>query len=230
LSALICCLLANPVLAKENGVIQSGNLARQVVALTFDDGPKPEFSQRILNILDLYGIKATFFVVGKEAREQPDEVYRMYDSGQEIGSHTYSHASLMGLSEKEIKIEIEKLDGLIYEITGQRPKYFRPPGGAYDGRILGIVKDHGMSLVLWDLNSSDYDSESEEFEIDKDYDALAKELADRVIKKAKNGSIILLHNGSSQTIKALPAIIEGLRAGGFAFVTISELLNPGESW
>lgn len=217
-------------LAKEFGVIHHGDSERHVVALTFDDGPKPEFSQRILSILDLYGVKATFFIVGKVAEEHPDEVFRMHDSGHEVGNHTYSHPDLLRLNLNEVRKELRKTNNIVYEITGKYPKFFRAPGGLYNDRILKIITDEEMFLVKWDVNASDYDAESFVFEIDKDYNALAKDLVERVTKKAKNGSIILFHNGAPQTVKALPAIIENLREKGFGFVTVSELLNPDENW
>ncbi|MFH1709522.1 MAG: polysaccharide deacetylase family protein [bacterium] len=205
--------------------IWNGNKARNAVALTFDDGPKPEFCNPILEILDRYGAKATFFVVGREAQDNPDLIMRMYDSGHDIGNHTYSHMSIKDSSKGEALSNIQKCSQVIYDITGEQPKYFRPPGGTTNSRISNGLKKMGLKTVYWSLNAVDYIDKTPGYEVPEDYQFMAKELSKRVVDKMSPGTIILLHNGSEQTVKALPFILSELKNKGYGFVTLSDLME-----
>ncbi len=203
----------------------NGDKTRKVVALTFDDGPKPEFCQHILDILDMYGASATFFVVGREARENPDLIMRMENSGHEIGNHTYSHEPLNGMSVGDALTDIQMCSEVIYDITGKQPKYFRPPGGGYNKGISKGLKRMGLKTVYWSLNAGDYNEITPGYEVPEDYQAEGMRLSKRIVDKVSPGAIILLHNGSEQTVKALPFILEELKEKGYGFVTISDLLE-----
>ncbi len=223
--SLILFFLASNSYGEIRGSIWRGDRERKVVALTFDDGPKPEFSNKILDILDRYGVRATFFVVGEEAKMHGDIVFRMDDSGHEVGNHSHTSQSGRVLSEKEFIEQIRMTNDVIYEILKKHPKYFRPPGGWYNAAVHREINNMGMKIVNWTINANDYVEEREEFDVGEDWDRQAKELVMRILSGVEGGSIILFHNGSPQTVRALPSIIEGLKEKGFGFVTISELIS-----
>jgi peptidoglycan/xylan/chitin deacetylase (PgdA/CDA1 family) len=215
---------------KSKESIWMGPDTKKAVTLTFDDGPSDEGPNPancilLLDILDKYGVKATFFIVGKQAEMHPDMIMRMHDSGHEVANHTYSHMAASEMSKGEALADIQRCSAVIYEITGVQPKYFRPPGGDNnDDLSLGISK-MGLKKVFWSLNPSDYVTVDSVIENVEEYKATSIKLADEVIQRASNGEIIILHNGSEQTIQALPVIIEGLKKAGFGFVTLSDLLE-----
>ncbi|MFA5928187.1 MAG: polysaccharide deacetylase family protein [Candidatus Margulisiibacteriota bacterium] len=204
-----------------NQVVWNGDRSKPQIALTFDDGPKPEFCLPILNILDQFGVKATFFIIGKEARWHPDLVYRIYESGHDLGNHTYSHYRLDSLSREQMDVELKASNEIIATITGKTPLYFRPPGGRFNKIVVNEVGKNDLQIINWSLNAGDYTNASKYF----NPTIKPNELADRIIKSCRNGDIILMHNGGGPTTEALPKIIMGLRQAGFEFVTVSQLLN-----
>ena len=113
-------------------IIWKGPEAMNYIALTFDDGPKPEFSEKLLGVLSKYGVHATFFVIGSQAEQWPDILKRMADEGHEIGNHTYSHVNIGNSSAAVIRRELVRTNKVITMVTGERPKLFRPPGGEYN--------------------------------------------------------------------------------------------------
>ncbi len=195
------------------------------MALTFDDGPKPEYCIPILESLDEYGAKATFFVVGEEAEKNPDLIMRMSDAGHEIGNHSYSHITAKEMSASEFIADVKKCSRVIYGVTGRAPKYFRSPGGAVTPAVSKGIRRMGMSTVFWSLNADDYTELSENFEIPDDYQQMSLVLAKKVLDKVKPGTIILLHSSSEQTVRALPAILKGLKEKGYGMVALDELLE-----
>ena len=217
-----------PAGAADTNTVWKGSPSVPYVALTFDDGPKPEFSEKILDILSKTGVKASFFVVGKEAKEYPDILLRMSQEGNEIDNHTFSHLRVSGLSPDKIAEELRKTNQVIYDITGSFPKFFRPPGGS-NGPLVSIeVAKKNMRIANWSVNAGDYVEDSDVFELDENFDESAKKLKEKILAEAHNGAIILFHNGSQQTIRALPDIIAGLRQRGFGFATVSGLLAMGD--
>jgi peptidoglycan/xylan/chitin deacetylase (PgdA/CDA1 family) len=218
-------LLAFFPMACEAKSVWNGDRNRNVVALTFDDGPKPEFCQPILDILDRFGAKATFFVVGREAQENPDLIMRMEDSGHEIGNHTYSHIAVKDKPVGEALGDIQKCSEVIYNITGKQPKYFRPPGGGYNTGLSNGMKKMGLKTVYWSFNAVDYIETTPGYEVPEDFQAMAKELSKRIVDKVTPGTIILLHNGSEQTVLALPFILTELKKKGYGFVTVSDIVE-----
>jgi len=205
--------------------VWNGSKARSVIALTFDDGPKPEYCQILLDVLDRFGAKATFFVVGKEAEDNPDLIMRIDDLGHEIGNHTYSHIPVRDLSVGEALRDIQRCSEVIYDITGAPPKYFRPPGGSCNNGISRGLKKMGLKTVYWSLNAEDYIEMTPGYEVPEDYRIMAKELSRKVVEKVSSGAIILFHNGSEQTVLALPFILEELKKKGYGFVTLTDLLE-----
>lgn len=128
------------------------------------------------------------------------------------------------LTDKQIDLELGATSGTIESITRKKPVFFRPPGGRFNQLVLDYVKKHNLEMIMWDINSGDYTALKQGFHIKGDQiKNLAKDITHKVLTKAKPGSIILMHNGGTETLLALPKIIGGLRKKGFKFVTLTEL-------
>jgi peptidoglycan/xylan/chitin deacetylase (PgdA/CDA1 family) len=188
-----------------------GNPAYRTIALTFDDGPHPEFTPKLLAVLSKYNVRASFFVVGKMAQKYPDLVRQEMVAGHEIGNHTFHHANVARLTESGAAAEWRAGDQAIMAITGEKVRYCRPPGGQYDREAVIAASELGLTTVLWTDNSADYLGMS------------PHRLERRVLSRVSNGGIILMHDGVQQTIDVLPEIIEKLRSKGYRFVTLSEM-------
>lgn len=194
-------------------VIRSGHGGLPYIALTIDDGPHPAFVPRILKMLQQEGIKATFFVVGKMAKKYPELIKAEVAAGHEIGNHTDHHLSMPSLGREEIFRELEGVNEIVSNITGRPMTLFRPPGGRYDKRVIEIASEAGYRTVLWSVTTNDYGC----------YDS--KAIADRMLNGARAGAIILCHSGVEATMTALPGVIRTLKARGYQFVTVSQLLE-----
>jgi len=188
--------------------------SQKVVALTFDDGPLNESTPLILSILKEKNVKATFFVVGERVKQFPALVQQEVAEGHEIGNHTYSHPKLKMESKKQIEEELISTEKAILAVAPQ-PTLFRPPEGFYNDTILQLARDNGYLIVLWSIDTNDWR-----------YPPVGK-IIDSVLKDIKPGSIILLHDGKypSSTPEALGFIIDSLKARGYEFVTVSDLLQ-----
>ena len=180
------------------------------VALTFDDGPHPEYTGKILNILVEKNAPATFFIVGDRAELHPTLLRRMKQASCEIGNHTYSHVDLSKISNKEFMREMEKCNETIFNATGEYPKIYRPPFGRISKSNEDSISDK-MTKILWTVDSSDWTTSNSD------------KVADKVIKSVKNNSIVLMHDFYKQSVEALPKIIDTLREKGYEFVTVSQL-------
>jgi len=223
ISFVICSL--SFVIPCEGKSVWNGNHKRNTVALTFDDGPKPEYCQPILDTLDRFGAKATFFVVGNEAEKNPDLVMRMQDSGHEVGNHTYSHIPAKQMSVRRMLADIQRCSNIIRNITKTNPKYFRPPGGGINDGISKGLKKMGLRSIFWTYNPSDYTDVTPGYEVPEDVKAMAEQLSKKIVDKVKPGTIILLHSSSEQTVRALPYILKALKEKGYGIVTVTELLQ-----
>ncbi|MEA2082395.1 MAG: polysaccharide deacetylase family protein [Elusimicrobiota bacterium] len=177
------------------------------VALTFDDGPHPYYTKKILEILDSYSVKGTFFLVGKQAKKYPQLVRAIKSAGCEIGNHTYNHPRLIYLNEATIKKEVASTTKLLESITGETIRYFRPPGGRYYFKTLECI--NGMEIILWTINTDD---------IYKPANKIYREVI-----TAEDGDIILMHSGVPQAIKVLPRILRYFRRNGISALSVSEL-------
>jgi peptidoglycan/xylan/chitin deacetylase (PgdA/CDA1 family) len=194
------------------------------VALTFDDGPSPANTPQILAILAGYKIKATFFMVGKNIRRYRQLAKQVSAEGHSIGNHSYSHPVLISERKGQIRREVMLTDKIIRQVTGKIPIIFRPPHGFKDPRVFNIVRELRYIFVSWSNMPEDWKELG------------AEKIAERVMERAEPGDIILLHDGEgskenadrSETIKALPMIIEGLSAKGYAFKTIPQMLGETE--
>lgn len=180
----------------------------KVVALTFDDGPHPEVTTEILNILDRYNAKATFFMVGERVQYYPKTVRDVFARGHEIGNHTWSHSNLTELKEGEVEEEITYTNEAVYRIIGKKPAVFRPPYGSLNDLIRQQIK---MKIVLWSADTFDYKS--------KDADLILEEVSNKVHDKA----IILMHDIYPSTADGLESVLQYLQEQGYTFVTVSEL-------
>ena len=183
------------------------NNSDKLIALTFDDGPNYN-TGKVLDVLAKYNVKATFFVLGSKAKDNKKILKRAYDSGMEIGNHTFNHLLLTKYKENVIKDEIDKTSSVIFEVTGRYPKLLRPSYGVYNN----IVKKIGnMPIIIWDIDTLDWKYHN------------SKRIASRVINKVKDGDIILMHDIYSATANSLNIIIPELQNRGYTFVPIPEL-------
>jgi len=196
---------------------------KKVVALTFDDGPWPGQTAKILDILGKEHVPATFFVLGLRVKREPDLAKRIVAEGCAIGNHTYRHVDLTGTEPDVLRREIRGTNDMIRWTTGVQPKWFRPPMGRIDGPAYKELTAAGLKPVLWTVDPQDWRQGAE-----------AGRIAKSVIAAAKPGSVILLHDGGgdrTQTIKALPWIIHELRRQGYEFVLLDDLPQaPKARW
>ncbi|HEU4751827.1 MAG TPA: polysaccharide deacetylase family protein [Armatimonadota bacterium] len=190
-----------------------GDPARKEIALTFDDGPHPGFTPRILDILKRCGVKATFFLVGQMAERYPELVRAELADGHSIGNHTYHHVSLVRIPDALVPAEIKACGRVLQAITGKAPRLFRPPGGEYDRQVAEAAGALGYRMVLWTDDPGDYASPG------------ARVIQQRLLRRIGNGGIILVHDGIQQTVDVLPGIIQYLKARGYRFVTVDEMLR-----
>jgi len=187
------------------------------VALTFDDGPHPKYTSRILSILQHYRVRATFFMVGYMANRNPHWAKQVVQLGNEVGNHTYDHFRLTSLPADEVVYQIRQTQDVLYQITGKHPRFIRPPGGRYDQGVLQRLAENGLAVALWTYNTKDLDV--------ADSEVILRD----TLRGLESGSIILLHDGSDATIEALPRLIEAILAKGFRLVTLSEMLDHEQS-
>ncbi|MBI2251672.1 MAG: polysaccharide deacetylase family protein [Armatimonadetes bacterium] len=190
-----------------------GNPLKKQVALTFDDGPHPDYTPKLLEILNKYNLKATFFLTGKMAEKYPELVKAEIKAGHNVGNHTYHHVNLTKIPEEIIAIEIKACGDVLKDIIHQPPHLFRPPGGDYDDEVARTAEALGYIMVLWTDNSHDYTNPR------------GKNIKERVLNQIENGGIILFHDGVEQTLEILPQIIEYLKHKGYEFVTIDEMIK-----
>lgn len=227
-----CCLLSfvllinilcpvAPVSATENDVDDVDIYRKKEndymkIALTFDDGPHPRYTPQILDILDKYGIKATFFAIGINADRYPDTMEMVISRGHEIGNHTYTHPHVDRIDSLTLHGEIEKCESALFSHTDYKTKLFRPPEGMIDGYVKSVIKQLDYKVILWDIDTMDWAHTPPEV------------IADNVIKNVSSGDIILMHDYISYyspTPEALEQFIPVLLEKGYKFVVISELIG-----
>ncbi len=186
------------------------------IALTFDDGPHPKKTEKILEVLEKYGVKATFFVIGENAKLYPEVLKKVKDAGHDIGNHTYSHKSINKMSYDSLLESVRKCNRTIFEITGERPMFFRPPEGYVNDGIAQQLYSEGYDVILWRVDTYDWRGRS------------AQEIYSTVMRNVKCGDIILMHDfisGESHTAQALDLLIPKLQAQGYEFVTVSDIID-----
>ena len=183
----------------------------KVVALTFDDGPKPGLTEPLLDLLTAQGVPATFFVIGRHVMEYPDLTRKIDAAGMEIANHSYTHPNLTKISDRDVAREMMQTQAAVQAVTGKTPRYMRPPGGNWNPAVANVVRQWGLTPCMWTVDV--YGSEV----------IGAQQVADAVLAQVRPGSVVLMHNGKLSTLQALPTIIKELRARGYAFATVDAL-------
>lgn len=205
-------------------IFRSGSTREKIVAITFDDGPSPLYTPRILDILAEYQVPAAFFLVGDHVQKYPEIARWIFEDGHEIGNHTFTHIHVPTTPSRKLSAEIMQTDLEILQATGAYPRYIRPPRGFYDDRFRRLAELFGHRIVLWSLSSQDWRGSS-----------TAAGITRRVLNNVRPGDIILFHDSGAllnkeggdreSTIEALPAVIEGLWEKGYRIVTLEEILE-----
>lgn len=211
---IIAAIFAVPSGASE--VVYSWNCNSKRIALTFDDGPHPWYTKEVLDILDEYGVKATFFFIGLNVEAYPDAVKMVQDAGHEIGNHTYSHKNLRELPYEEMCKEIDAGENAVFDRTGIRTRLLRPPEGKIGEDLLTATEEREYNVICWSVDTLDWAHTPTE------------QIVENVLSSTEAGDIILFHDfvsGDSPTPAALRQIIPVLLGRGYEFVTVSELLS-----
>ena len=198
----------------EPNYVLNGPRVDRVVALTFDDGPSP-YTARILDILKRFKARGTFFVVGENVVERPGDLQRILREGHSVANHTFTHVSIAEADAAAVR-QLDRTTAAIREATSFTPCLFRPPFGSKSAKSIALTKRKGMKTIGWDVDTSDFEQPG------------AQAITRTALSQAKPGSIVLMHDGGGprdQTVQALPAILRGLRAKGYRFVTVDQLLD-----
>jgi peptidoglycan-N-acetylglucosamine deacetylase len=221
LIGVLLCGAPGPAWGVDSVTIWAGPATEKAVALTFDDGPSPVYTPKILALLKQYGARGTFFVTGRKVEQNPWLVQAELDNGNEVGNHSFSHPRMTDEDQMSREREIERT-ALDLELLGQPQgsRLFRPPYSAYDDRLKTYLAHTGRSLVLWSLDSGDWQG------------LQAPAIVKNVLTRVHNGSIIIFHDSDerleadrSPTVEALKTILPALKAQGYRMVTVSELVG-----
>lgn len=218
LLCLLVCLLPTAAAEDDGSSIVYRDHANECakIALTFDDGPHPRYTEEILSILDEYGVRATFFVIGQNVEYYPALISRIQAGGHEIGNHTYDHSRLLKQNEANVREEILRTEQAIFELSDCRTKLFRPPEGMFGDAVLAAAKALDYRVILWTIDTRDWDHTP------------PAAIAENILTNIKSGDIILMHDyigHDSPTPEALRLIIPPLLEEGYHFVCISELID-----
>ena len=182
------------------------------ISISFDCAWGADYTEKILDTLDFYNVKATFFVVEFWAEKYPEVLKKIVDKGHEVGTHSKTHPKMSRLSVSKIEDELKSSVEAIEKIGGKKVTLFRPPFGDYDDELIETAEKLGLKTIQWSVDSLDWK------------DLSAEQIAVRVIGKTKSGSIILMHNNGLHTLDSLPLIFTDLQRKGFVFRPISELI------
>ncbi len=189
------------------------------VALTFDDGPDPAWTPRVLDLLAEKRVRGSFFLVGERAARAPEVVRRIGAEGHEVASHAWTHRSLWLLGPRATESAVGRTHELLTALTGRAPRHFRPPWGMVNAALYGALRRHGERLVFWSLQPEGLRP------------VPAERQARHVLERAHPGAIVDLHDAEGRPaaperlLIALPAMIDGLRDAGYELVTVAELLG-----
>lgn len=192
------------------------------IALTFDDGPDPAWTPRVLDVLSAHDVRATFFLVGERAARAQATVGAIATAGHEVASHGWSHRSLWLCGPRRTAEEIDRAGDTLTRLTGSVPRFFRPPWGMVNAAMFPILRARNLRPVFWSIQPEGLQP------------APADAQVAHVVRRAHPGAIVDLHDAEGtrgapeRLVAALPAMIEGLRAQGYTFATVGELLAPGQ--
>jgi peptidoglycan/xylan/chitin deacetylase (PgdA/CDA1 family) len=202
------------IFLEEVKVVKKIPTTHKVVALTVDDGPHYKTTPDLLKVLKEKNVKVTMFVLGQNVKEHPELVAQAAQDGHEIATHAYTHNPLTKMSQAECAAELDKTEAILKKIE-IKPHLFRPPGGLYNDAVIKEADKHSYTTVLWSVDPKDWQRPSVE------------KVVNTVTTTVEPGSIVLLHDGQYPlpTPQAIGQIIDNLRANGYTFVTISELLE-----
>lgn len=195
--------------------IYSVEHADKLLSISFDASWGADKTIAILDILDKYNVKTTFFLVGGWVDKYPDMVKEIFSRGHEIGNHSDSHPHMSQLSEQAIRDELRIMSDKVENLTGVRPTLFRPPYGDYNNRVISVARAEGYEAVQWSIDSLDWK--------DRGTQDIIKQCTYRV----ENGDIVLFHNDSNDIVNALPTVIQHYQSLGYTIVPVSEILLDG---
>ncbi|WP_271423578.1 polysaccharide deacetylase family protein [Aequorivita sinensis] len=188
--------------------------SKNYISITFDDGPNPDYTPKILSLLKEHNAKATFFIIGKNAETHPDLVREIIADGHTIGNHSFSHANTFGFfSSEKIIADLKKSDSVLKEITGKEIKLFRPPFGVTNPNIKKALKKTGHHSIGWSKRSLDTTNLSEE------------KILKRIIPNLRKGDIVLLHDSSSKSVAVLEQLLLTLTPNELQSVSVDRLLE-----
>jgi peptidoglycan-N-acetylglucosamine deacetylase len=201
-------------------VVLQGPATEKRIAITFDDGPDPRFSEQVLDVLKEYNVPATFFVMGSRAIAYPEIVNRMVEEGHIIGNHTYFHPNLVKEADlATLEREVTRTEDTLNEIIGYRTKLFRAPYGFLYNELVEKLAELNYSIIVWSVDSLDWQEDP------------PAQIAANVLDSVEPGAIILMHDGGdwdadrTNTIESLRQILPSLKEQGYEFVTVPNLLN-----
>ena len=205
---------ATPTPAEPPITFNSVHVDGPYIALTFDDGPSPVLTPKLLDLLAARHLKATFFVVGQNAADHPDILKRAVREGHEIANHSWSHPNLGKMSDEAVRRELQKTDDAIAAAIGKRPTLMRPPYGSITAnQKKWIHQEFGYRIIIWDVDPLDWKRPGPSV------------VTARILKETKAGSIVLAHDIHPPTIEAMPKTFDQLIEKGFKSVTVTELLG-----
>jgi len=211
------------VLVRRDTFYRLKNSKEKLIALTFDDGPSPVWTPKILEQLQKVDVKATFFMTGEHVTRYPEVARSAVEEGHEIGNHSYGHRVLVYFTDEELTREIKDTQEAIRQATGVTTEYFRPPKAWLFRREKEIIRKMGYKIILWSLNSKDWVNFSDKY------------LIRYLVRNIRSGDILLFHDSGGafkaeggdrqQTVRTIPLLVEKMRGKGFSFVTVGELLK-----
>ena len=200
--------------AREPSTIASVKISKPLVAMTFDDGPHPRNTPRLLDMLREQNARATFYLIGNRVAEWPKLAARIADEGHEIGNHSWSHPDLSGYGDAAMYAQIDRTTLAIWQATGRPPVTFRPPYGAFTKRQRSMLHEsRRMPTILWDVDPRDWKRPG------------SATVTTRILKGAHRGSIVLSHDIHRGTVDAMPETLGALAGRGLKFVTVSEIIG-----
>ena len=223
MAVAVFCVFFDQAVFMRKGAVYRGSTLGNAVALTFDDGPSPLWTPRILDELKALNVKATFFVLGKHVEQYPNIAKRLVAEGHEIENHTYEHHVLIYYKTYELEKDIKKTESIVRAVTGRTTRYFRPPKAWLMGGEKAKVREMGYRVVLWSLNSKDWVTFDDKY------------MVKHILSNVQPGDVILFHDSGGvfgteggnreETVKTIHQLVPKLRERGYRFVTVAELLG-----